>query len=179
MIVKLKPELFFMALLPDPIIQDEVTAFKQASLERFGSGHALKSPPHVTLIPPFRSERPDFSALQTFAQTQPPFAVRLQNFDRFGNRVIFVNVVPEPALSACQARLAQFCYDHFGIQPDSRPFHPHMTVAFRDLQRSVFTEAWAYFSTQAYERQFTADAVTLLKHTGQGWAVAQTFPLVG
>ena len=168
-----------MALLPDPSVQDEVTAFKRSARERFGSGHALRSPPHVTLIPPFRSARTDFAALQTFAQVQPPFSVRLQNFDCFGSRVIFVNVKPESSLLTCQAQLAAFCRDHFEIQPDPRPFHPHMTVAFRDLQPSIFAEAWGYFSAQSYERLFTADAVTLLKHTGQRWAVEQTFSFGG
>lgn len=174
-----EPRLYFVALLPDQVIQDEVTAFKQTARERFGSGHALRSPPHVTLIPPFRSDNADFSALQTFAREQTPFYVQLNHFDRFGSRVIFVNVGREPALLACQTQLAQFCADHFGIRPDSRPFHPHMTVAFRDLQRSVFADAWAYFSAQTYERQFLANAVTLLRHTGQGWAVEQAFPFTG
>lgn len=172
---KPEPKLYFLAILPSHAIQQEVTAFKQTARERFGSGHALRSPPHVTLIPPFRSARTDFTWLQPFARTQPPFSVRLQNFGRFGNRVIFVRVEPNPALSACQARLAQFCLDQFGVQPGARPFQPHLTVAFRDLQRSVFADAWAYFAVQFYERQFTADAVTLLKHTGQGWAIEQEF----
>lgn len=176
---KAEPKLYFMALLPDPTVQAEVTAFKQTARERFGSGHALKSSPHITLIPPFRSERTDFAALQTFVQTQTAFSLQLQNFDRFGNRVIFVDVKLEPSLSTCQAELTSFCREQFDIQPDPRPFHPHMTVAFRDLPQSIFAEAWAYFSAQPYEREFTANAVTLLKHTGQYWIIEQTFPFNG
>lgn len=167
--------LYFVALLPDPAIQDEVTAFKQTAQERFGSGHALKSPPHITLIPPFRTDQPDFSVLRTFADEQRPFRVQLRHFDRFGNRVLFVKVVPDQTLLSCQAQLALFCQNQLAIRPDPRPFHPHMTVAFRDLQQSVFADAWGYFSAQVYERTFIADAVTLLRHTGQRWAIEQTF----
>lgn len=166
--------LYFIALLPDQAIQDEITAFKQTAQDRFGSGHALKSPPHITLIPPFRSDRTDFSALQTLADEQKPFSVQLRNFDRFRSRVIFVNVLPEPALLAHQKRLADFCSSQWGIQPDVRPFHPHMTVAFKDLKRSVFHEAWAYFSAQSYERLFMAQAYTLLIHKGQQWVIDKT-----
>lgn len=169
--------LYFIALLPDQAIQDEITAFKQTAQERFGSGHALKSPPHITLIPPFRSDRTDFSALQLLADEQKPFSVHLRNFDRFGSRVIFVNVLPEPALLSHQKRLADFCSNQWGIQPDFRPFHPHMTVAFKDLKRSVFPEAWAYFSAQSYERLFMAQAYTLLIHTGQRWIIDKTISL--
>ncbi|QJW88471.1 2'-5' RNA ligase family protein [Spirosoma taeanense] len=167
--------LYFIALLPDQIIQDEVTAFKQEAQARFGSGHALRSPPHITLVPPFRSHLSDFSALQASADEQEPFSVQLRDFERFGNRVIFVNVVPEPALLTCQAQIADFCHQQFGISPDPRPFHPHMTVAFKDLERAVFPNAWAYFSAQAYERMFTADAFTLLMHTGQQWEIKHRF----
>lgn len=171
-------KLYFVALLPDLAIQGEVTLFKQTAQDRFSSGHALKSPPHITLVPPFRSEGADFSPLQAFAHQQSRFTVRLCNFDHFGNRVIFINVSPDPPLLACQTHVAAFCHERFGIEPDQRPFHPHMTIAFRDLQRAAFPDAWSYFSAQLYERTFTAEALTLLRHTGQNWVIEQTFPLV-
>ncbi|MDB5241149.1 MAG: 2-5 ligase [Spirosoma sp.] len=169
-------KLYFIALLPDQVIQDEVTAFKQTALERFESGQALKSPPHITLIPPFRSNETQFSALQSLANKEKPFQVDLRNFDRFSSRVIYVNVLPHPTLLHHQKRLADLCSSQWGIIPDSRPFHPHMTVAFKDLKRSVFPEAWAYFSTLSYERFFMAQAFTLLVHSGQRWEVDKTFP---
>lgn len=170
--------IYFIALLPDTTIQDEVTTFKQIAQERFGTGHALKSPPHITLTPPFRSDEKDFSALQITADRQEPFVVQLQDFDHFGSRVIFVDVIAEPPLFACQKQLASFCSSQFAITPDLRPFHPHMTVAFKDLQRSMFPEAWTYFSAQSYRRSFVADALTLLVHTGQLWAIKQQFPFI-
>lgn len=172
-------QLYFVALLPPADIQREVTAFKQTALERFGSGHALRSPPHITLIPPFRTDRTDFAALQTAADRQVPFVVSLRDFARFGRRVIFVNVLPSECLSGCQQQLAEFGHQTYGIEPDRRPFHPHMTVAFRDLMQHVFPEAWAHFSGQGYDRAFTADAFALLRHTGQGWEVAHQFMFTG
>jgi hypothetical protein len=50
-----------------------------------------------------------------------------------------------------------------------------MTVAFKDLKRSVFPEAWTYFSSHPYRRSFVADALTLLIHTGQQWTIRQQF----
>ncbi|RIV18967.1 2'-5' RNA ligase family protein [Fibrisoma montanum] len=172
-------QLYFIALLPPADIQREVTAFKQTALERFGSGHALRSPPHITLIPPFRRDQTDFAPLQTLADRQVPFPVSLRDFDRFGRRVIFVNVLPSEFLSACQQQIAEFCRTTYAVEPDRRPFHPHMTVAFRDLTQSAFPGAWAYFSAQSYDRRFTADAFALLRHTGQGWVVEQQFMFGG
>ncbi|WP_460976380.1 2'-5' RNA ligase family protein [Spirosoma knui] len=169
-------QLYFVALLPGLAIQDEVTHLKREAQARFGSAHALKSPPHVTLIPPFRTDRTSFSALQDFAEQQLPFPVQLMNFGRFGSRVIFVHVVEAPALLDCQLQLASFCHRQLNVPLDSRPFHPHMTVAFKDLNRSVFPEAWAYFSAQPYERTFTASALTLPRHSGQQWEIVEEFP---
>jgi 2'-5' RNA ligase len=172
-------QLYFIALLPNKLIQDEVTAFKEEARTKFGSGHALKSPPHITLIPPFRTDRTDFVALHEFADNQSPFDVQLERFDRFGSRVIFVHVTTNQALVSCQKRLASFCSDLFSIPIETRPFHPHMTVAFKDLSRSVFPEAWSYFSAQSYHRTFSAAALTLLRHTGQRWEIAEEFSFNG
>ena len=174
-------QLYFVALLPDETIQHEVTDFKRQALERFGSGHALKSPPHITLVPPFQCP-PHLQAalpvaLAEAAAQLTPFPVYLRHFDHFGQRVIFVNVQPDSALLACQRAVANQFHQSAEVQPDSRPFHPHMTVAFKDLKRSLFADAWRYFSGLSYERQFAAGALTLLRHTGQRWEIAAVAPL--
>jgi len=170
-------QLYFLALLPDPAIQQEVTAFKETARDRFGSGHALKSPPHITLVPPFRLEKTPESgeALEVAlrdAAPGPSFPVQLRDFDRFGQRVIFVHVQLSEALITSQRQAADAFYRHLGVKPETRPFHPHLTVAFRDLDRKVFPEAWAYFSGISYQRTFTAERVTLLRHNGQRWEIA-------
>lgn len=165
--------LYFVALLPDAGIQAEVTAFKEAARDRFGSGHALKSPPHITLVPPFRvAQTPLF--LSEIASRLEPFPVQLRHFDRFGKRVIFVGVENSEALQQCQRETSRAFEAALNLRPDNRPFHPHMTVAFRDLPVQRFPAAWAYFAGISYERTFTASGLTLLRHTGAGWVIAET-----
>ena len=48
--------LYYIALLPPENIRQEVTALKEHAAEAFHSSKALNSPPHITLIPPFRIE---------------------------------------------------------------------------------------------------------------------------
>lgn len=167
--------LYFVALLPDIAIRQEITTFKHLAAERFGSSHALKSPPHITLVPPFRchadAETGLKAALAESASRLNSFSVQLRNFNHFGQRVIYVDVVANEGLRYCQQMTAEVFLEKTGIQPQSRSFHPHMTVAFRDLGTVVFSEAWAYFSQQKYEQQFTAESLTLLRHNGQRWEV--------
>lgn len=170
-------QLYFIGILPPPIIQEEVTEFKKQALERFHTGHALTSPPHITLVAPFRSSRTDFSALAEFANARKAVEVQLSGFDRFDHKVIFVDIVPNEPLTALQRELELFAHYHLGVTPEYQAFRPHMTIAFKDLKRPAFPEAFAYFSTQSYERTFSATAITLLKYVGKNWEVIDEWPL--
>jgi len=54
---------------------------------------------------------------------------------------------------------------------DMRGFHPHVTIAFRDLKKDKFYEALDYFKTQTYAASFQTKSFCLLKHTGKEWLV--------
>ncbi|GEM_PF-4671095 len=57
----------------------------------------------------------------------------------------------------------------------SRPFVPHITVAFRDLTPTNFKAAWAEFEARQVDFEFTADRLTLLVHDGRRWQVKSEF----
>lgn len=178
----MRKDLFFIALLPPPDIQAEVTAFKQQAARKFHSAHALRSPPHITLYPPFRWPadrlRQLEASLRDFALGEAPFDLELYNFDCFRPRVIFVDILPNPALAAFQQRLRERLEGGLQLKHrDHRPYHPHLTIAFRDLRRSVFAEAWAHFSQIGFERSFPVKAVTLLRHEDHRWEIAKNFEL--
>jgi len=175
-------KLHFIALLPDASIQEEVTAFKKTAARRFGSSHALKSPPHITLYPPFRWEEEEVpfleKALERYAGELQPFEVVLKGFDRFDSRVLFVRVLPSAELEGWHVGLKKALAQNLGLSlTDTRPFHPHMTVAFKDLRREQFPAAWAYFRAIDYERRFRAEALTLLVHREGRWHVQRSFPV--
>lgn len=174
--------LYFIALVPLPSICEEVTAFKQYAAQHFGSGHALNSPPHITLIPPFRWPEDQHAKLRTsltdFSFQAPSFSINLSHFSSFPPRVIFIDVVENKELINLQEQLAQHFAQQLGIQHKGPfGFHPHMTVAFRDLKEEVFPKAWAHFSEQTYQRAFPADQLTLLHHDGKKWEIQANFSL--
>lgn len=172
--------LFFIALLPPEDIAEEATAFKEQAARRFHSRRALNSPPHITLQPPFRWPEERIgeieSLLADFAKTATPFQQELRDFDCFKPRVVFVNVVLNDALQDLAARLAAAMTPLIGEdQIEKRPYHPHMTVAFKDLKPRYFYPAWEYFSRQKYARSFRADALCLLKFQAPRWMVVKSF----
>ena len=172
--------LFFIALLPDEVIQKEVTQFKEYAAKHFRSSRALRSPPHITLIPPFKwpEERVGelYAVLEPFAAEEYPFQLGLDNFNSFAPRVIFVDVEKKAELYGLQSRLEAYLEVRLDLKNKSHhAYHPHMTVAFKDLRRSVFPEAWAYFSKLKYKRAIEVNAVALLQHSGARWEVLHEF----
>lgn len=178
----MRDTLFFIALIPDETIQREVTGFKRECELRFNASHALTSPPHITLHPPF--PWPDSKldilgdALDGFAAQMEPFAIELKGFNCFKPRVIFVDVKPNDKLKKMQVELTEHLKNSVGLN-DERGirFHAHMTIAHRDLKHWIFPEAWSYFSNQDYVRTFRAENISLMEHKHGRWEVYEDYPL--
>ncbi|AUT04475.1 2'-5' RNA ligase [Nostoc sp. CENA543] len=174
--------LFFVALLPPQEIQDYANDIKQHFADHYASKHAQKSPPHITLQPPFQWRVDQSSLLQAvlseFSRQQQPFSVTLSGFAAFPPRVIYINVVRSPELLSLQTQLLTQMETQLAIIEKvgkKRPFVPHMTVAFRDLSKQNFHAAWAEFSKRQLHFEFIADKLTLLIHDGQGWHIQSEF----
>jgi 2'-5' RNA ligase len=174
--------LFFIALLPPVEIQEAVKAIQQDITARFGSRAAQKSPPHITVQPPFYWNTESLSALedclQGFARGRSSVPIQLSGFGAFAPRVIYVNVVKTPELMQLKQDFDRQVVADLGekLVVDQRPYVPHMTVAFRDLTRQNFRAAWPEFQAKPFEFSFMADQQTLLVHNGQRWTVHTDFP---
>lgn len=173
---------YFIAIVTPESINQQVLEWKQYMLQHFNCRVALKSPAHITLIPPF--DMPDTmqhemeEVLLEFANKQPSFPIQLKNFAAFKPRVIYVHVQPNTHLNDLQTRLeAYLLHIDFPIKKEDRAFHPHVTIANRDLQKDDFPLAWQYFQQLSYEVSFPANTISLLRHNGQIWEVANSFPL--
>ncbi|MFN6570733.1 2'-5' RNA ligase family protein [Dendronalium sp. ChiSLP03b] len=177
--------LFFIALLPPQDIQEYANQIKQYFAENYASRHAQKSPPHVTLQPPFKWVDNNLSVLEAslreFAKEQKSVPMTLSGFAAFPPRVIYIDVVKTPELLNLQADLMNQVEANLGIVDEvgkKRPFAPHMTVAFRDLTRQNFKAAWPEFENRQLYFEFTADKLTLLIHDGKRWNIKSEFAFV-
>jgi 2'-5' RNA ligase len=175
--------LFFMALLPPSNIQDDVNLIKQHFADCYGSRAAQKSPPHITLQPPFEWLAEEVPALKqclsSFAHNRESVPITLSGFAAFPPRVIYINVLKTQELLTLQTDLMAHLEAVLGIVDPvskSRAFSPHMTVAFRDLTRQNFKAAWQEFQQRQLQFEFTATQLTLLIHDGKRWNVSAEFP---
>lgn len=168
--------MYFLALIPDGEIKEEVMAFKEEVADKFKSKGALRSPPHITLHMPFkwRADREEelLTKLAGFRFDAYPVSIALDGFDFFEPRVVFVDVVKSEPLGRLQKELSDFVrreLKFYNADYKDRGFHPHMTIGFRDLKKAIFPEAKAYYQDQVYQRTFEASDICLLKHNGQKW----------
>ncbi|MEH2269094.1 MAG: 2'-5' RNA ligase family protein [Nostoc sp.] len=176
---------FFIALVPPQDIQDYTNQIKQYFADRYFSSGALKSPPHITLQPPFEWADANLplleASLKEFASGQQPVAIPLRGFDAFVPRVIYIDVVRSQELLTLQANLMAYTESNLGIvdkASQTRPFAPHMTVAFRDLTKQNFKAAWPEFEKRQLHFEFTANQITLLLHDGKRWNIKSEFGLL-
>lgn len=165
---------FIAIIIPEPA-QNEILSYKNHVAENYNSKAALRSPGHITLHMPFewKEEKENIliDKLSAF-KAAGPFQAGLKDFGCFAPRVIFVDVVKNEALENFQKQVvihAKKELNLFNQSESMRGFHPHVTIAFRDLKKEMFHKAWDYFKDQKYSVSFSVNSFHLLKHTGKEW----------
>ena len=175
--------LYFVALVPGEPVLSEVREMKMHCKDHYDSAHALRSPAHITLYPPFRADAETIAecsdALTSIAGQTAPFEIEINGIGCFKPRVIFAAPTLSAEMEALQAEIAKALN---GITDpkkiDSRPFHPHMTIAFRDLTKANFHQAWDFFKKRNYRRHWNAVDLCILIHGDTGWSILRRFDFV-
>ena len=170
--------LFFIAIIPPEEIFSEVVVYKKFCSQNYASNRALNSPPHITLVPPFRMERREieqqYEKMQKVAGFQESFYVTCNGFGHFGKRVVYILIEQNDHLIRLKDGLFEF-YGNKEPAGKEKAYHPHMTIAFRDLEAEQFDKAWKYFKEKDYFRMFSCNSFHLLKHNGKSWDIIKEF----
>jgi len=177
-----KSRLYFVALIPPEPILSEVKGFKEQVATTYNSKAALRSPAHITLHMPFqyREDREEklWNVFQNFVTTASPFEILQDGFGCFEPRVIYVNVEKSAELDSLRSDLVKTMRRELNLDNadyKNLPFHPHMTIAFRDLKKTVFPEAWGNFEKLPFKATWKCHSFCLLKHTGKIWLPHKEF----
>lgn len=172
-------KMYFVAIVLPPELDAKALLYKRHMAEKYGCKVGLKSPAHITLIPPFwmgeEKEPVLLLDVQAVAQTASSFAAKTAGFSSFPPRTLFVAVEPNEALQTLKQKIDEcFGATAYGVRPDPRPFHPHVTIATRDIRKKDFWEAWEVLKAKEFAQTFTADALSVLRHNGARWDVIYT-----
>ncbi len=171
---------YFIAILLPERVLSQVEALKMELLEQFNLKGALRSPAHITLHRPFewKQEKEDelIEKLNEF-KFNKDFEIVLKDFNCFEPRVIYVDVVNNELLGDLHDQLKYFAQKKlhlFNEVNDERGFHPHVTIAFRDLKKHMFQEVWSCFKDRKFDDRLLFGGITLLK-LQQRWEVLHQF----
>lgn len=176
--------LYFIAITPDDVVSKEVVALKNHMASTYSSRAALTSPPHITLYPPFKmdseKENAIINSINDFVKEKKSFSFKLNGFGCFKPRVIFINPEKSNELNMLQQQLLLHLKTSINLydSQNERTYHPHMTIATRDLQKEYFFKAWDEFQNKKFNATFNVDSIVLLKHNGKNWLIYKIFRLL-
>jgi 2'-5' RNA ligase len=175
---------YFIAIVPPEPLLSQIQEIKSSIFDVYGTKGALRSPGHITLHMPFsweeEKEEKLISSLQNFS-FEKEFQVTLSGFSCFEPRVVFINVLENDLLFQMQQQLVRYAKQNlqlFNQSDDMRGFHPHVTIAFRDLKKPLFYKMWEEYKNKVFDATFTCKDICLLKHLDDKWEVYKTFSLV-
>jgi len=172
--------MYFMALVLPPYLNEKVLAYKSMMLEKYNCKVGLKSPAHITLVPPFWMEEEKEQSLvkdiNLFSSQFHPFAIATNNFSVFRPRTIFIATHPNEQLNEIKKAVDRFFENKpfYSIKAETRAFHPHITIATRDLFKKSFYEIWPWFAEKKFSEEWIADGISLLRHNKKNWDVVYT-----
>lgn len=178
--------LYFIALIPPAEVFEEVLRLKMELFEKFELKAALRSPPHITLHMPFQlpfdKEENLRGLLLEVASSLKPISIVQNGFGHFSSKVIYARVDITSELLQIQKHVLRNIQQKMNIHNadyKNRGFHPHMTIAFRDLKKPLFNEIWPEYTKRSFQAKWESTCLSLLKHGGDKWNVHSHYSFEG
>jgi 2'-5' RNA ligase len=174
---------YFLAIVPIGEIQRAATALKDELKEQLNIKYALKSPAHITLKMPFSyneaKEKVLVEKLENFLSTKKTLKIKVGGTDTFGKRVIYWKVQADSRLAELQVDLKTFCKRELNLVDElsDRNYHPHMTIAFKDVKERDFDQAKALIKSSDIDQPLNVCSVELLKRMDGKWGVIQSLKM--
>jgi 2'-5' RNA ligase len=177
--------LYLTAILPPEELTQQIDEIRKECAVRFNVKAALKPPVHITLYKPIKleadREKELLQILQGIKRNHEPFKVELENFDTFNSTVVYIRVLKNQGLWNLEHEIKK-AYKDRGIDTEeessNKAYHPHITIAYRDIPRATFPVMWTAYKNKKFKRNFMASHFTLLKHNGEKWLPLQNFDLM-
>ena len=107
------------------------------------------------------------------------FIRHIDNFDAFGDRTLFANVVAGDAWTKLRDKTVQAILNTCPgcTKKDKKSFQPHATVANRDIPVGVMTKVLQVMNELNLEEYFPVDNFTIFERKGNRWETATTMEM--
>ncbi len=175
-------ELYFLAICPTDRLKEEVYQKKLEISQKYNTNGAFRSSAHITLQMPFKLGQKKAIVLEQdlikFADKISPFEIELNGFGAFEPRVVYIAVEDNENLNNLHKELESVLKKNqiFNSTHKNRGFHPHITIAFRDLKKRDFYPLWEEVKNKEFKRSFEANGLMLYRHNGSEWEENKHIP---
>ena len=117
--------------------------------------------------------------LKDFLVGYKPLKLMIKGVKTFGNRVIYLGVEAEQELYDFQSDLKTFCKRELNLVDElsDRNFHPHMTIAFKDIKKSQFQNILKFSNEKDLAKEWTETQIVLLKKEDGRWILCERLKL--
>lgn len=174
---------YFLAFVPEGEFQTRVTKLKLEIKDRYQAKFSLKSPAHITVKMPFvyneAKEDKLISKLGGFVSDFKPMCMKIRGVKTFGERVIYLGVDASQDLFEFQRELKTFCKRELNLVDElsDRNFHPHMTIAFKDIKKLQFQNILKLAIETNLDEELSLINVVLLKKVEGRWELLEKLNL--
>jgi 2'-5' RNA ligase len=176
-------KMYYVALLCPQEIDAQIDEYKDMMRNDYGCEVAAKSPAHITLITPFWMSDGKYKdlveKLTDFESIITEVSLNMNGFNCFNKRVIFADVEVTDNLITLQEQLETYLKNTGFpfIRESKKPFHPHVTIATRDISEEQFDDAWPKFENLPYSASFSTNALHVMRLVDEQWTHAGEFIL--
>ncbi len=181
----MQQNLKLIAIIPPEPVFSDIRKEQEYIADTWGPKHAMRAPPHITIIPPLALTSSEvgwlFGMANALSGSVSGFTMDLRDYGSFKPRVLYINPLVNHDLHDLydlwhQSLLAKM--PHVLEKYPDRSFHPHITLAHKDVTHRQFDEMWNHFSSKKYRASFRADHFCILQYTGEGWVVEKKYPFL-
>jgi 2'-5' RNA ligase len=112
--------------------------------------------------------------------THTAFPLEVYGYGAFSPGVVFLK--PEPSVHLInlhdhwRSALKEIIPDVINKFPE-RDFHPHITLAHRDVEKDQFKSIWDYYRNRSLNMTATIGQFCILTNTHVGWEPQKFYPL--
>lgn len=170
------------AILLDDRSHNFVRSLQLKLHQELGLSLARQSP-HITIKVPFESTdiEPYSAYLDGLAGEIQPFEIELNRFNHFGQRIIYLEVAENEALTQLHYKILADLEDQMGIKPHefegpNVKFHASLVGVHSDGE---FQSAMEYLKKYSPKFKFQAETLAIFYHLGGdgGWIINRRIPI--
>ncbi len=172
---------YFIAWIPEYRIIRKIQHLKEQLRDQFGLKKSLNADPHITLVKPFELPASGLpvleKALHAFSLGQSPFELKIEGINSFGQHVLFIDVEHTHALPKLREALLVALQESSLFTEVTRDgqFHPHITLATKDLKPSLFYEVRNFVAQKPISEKCIVTNISLLQYQNKRWKSIHKF----